>query len=345
MAKAGEGEPTITPARAVALAWRARVAGRVTIGHITGMRCYRLVGLGRWVTAAALAAAAGGRAPLRAQPAPAPVPLIVDDAFAAARLGDPSWVVLHVGFDRAEYEAGHLPGARFVPFNAYTVQTTTPDTLRTELPPLDSLQRLLERAGVVDGRRVLIVGQPIPAARFAFTMAVLGLDGRGAVLDGGVDAWREAGRPLSRELPPPAAAGRLTIAPTMQWLATAEDVRAAVRGDGTAIVDARLPEFYFGYSANGFKRAGHVAGAGNVPFTTVTREVGRLRPAADLDRLLAAAGAPRGAPVVTYCHVGQQASVLWLAARVAGRQARMYDGSFQEWSRLGDAPIATLERR
>lgn len=310
------------------------------------MRGHPLVGLGRLATAAVLAlAAVGGRAPLPAQSAPAAVPLLVDDAWAAARLGDPGWVVLHVGFDRAEYEAGHLPGARFVPFGAYAVQTTVPDTLRTELPPLDSLQRLLERVGVVDGRRVLIVGQPIPAARMAFTFAVLGLDGRAAVLDGGVDAWREAGRPLSRELPPAVPGGRLTITPQRQWLATADDVRAAVAGNGTAVMDARLPEFYFGYSSNGFPRAGHVAGAGSVPFSTVTRELGRLRSAADLDRLFAAAGASRAMPVVTYCHVGQQASLLWLAARVSGRSARMYDGSFQEWSRLPDAPIATLERR
>jgi thiosulfate/3-mercaptopyruvate sulfurtransferase len=225
------------------------------------------------------------------------------------------------------------------------VQTTSPDTLRTELPPLDSLQRLLVRAGVNDQSRVLIVGQPIPAARMAFTVAVLGLDGRAAVLDGGVDAWREAGRTISREVSAPVSGGTLTITPTLRWLARADDVRGAVRGDGTTLLDARLPEFYFGYSSNGFPRAGHVAGAGNVPFSTVTRELGRLRSPAELDRLLAAAGARAGASVVTYCHVGQQASLLWLAARVAGRSARMYDGSFQEWSRLGDAPIATLDRR
>lgn len=293
----------------------------------------------------AVLAASATPTPALAQAGPAAVPLLVDGAWAARRLGDADLVVVHAAFDRAEYDAGHLPGARFLPFGAYAVQTTAPDTLRTELPPLDSLQRTLARLGVTDRSTVLIVGQPIPAARLAFTFAVLGLDGRAAVLDGGVDAWREAGRPLTREAPPPAAPGSLTIRPDLRWVAKADDVRAAVRGDGTTVLDARLPEFYLGISANGFPRAGHVAGAGSVPFTTVTRELGVLRSPADLDRLLAAAGAAKGMPVVTYCHVGQQASLLWLAARVAGRQAKMYDGSFQEWSRLSDAPIATGERR
>lgn len=288
------------------------------------------------ILAAALAAAAPVVSPL-AQTA---VPLLVDGAWVAARAADPDLVVVHVAFERAEYEAGHLPRARFIPFAAYAVQVTAPDTLRTELAPLDSLQRVLVRAGVTDRSRVVVIGQPIPVARFMFTLAVAGLDGRAAALDGGVEAWREAGRPLSREVPT-VTPGTLTLTPDLRWLARASDVRAALAGGGAAVLDARLPEFYFGHSANGFPRAGHVPGAANVPFSTVTRELGRYRDAADLDRLLAGAGAPRGMPVVTYCHVGQQASLLWFAARLAGRPARMYDGSFQEWSRLADAPVTS----
>ncbi|MCU0623275.1 MAG: rhodanese-like domain-containing protein [Gemmatimonadaceae bacterium] len=272
--------------------------------------------------------------------AQAPMPLLVDAAWVTPRLADPDLVLLHVAFEKAEYDAGHLPGARFVPFAAYAVPVSRQDSLRTELPPIDSLQRVLVRAGVTDRSRVVVIGQPIAAARLLFTLAVLGLDGRAGMLDGGVEAWREAGRPLTRDVPV-VTPGTLTVTPDLRWLARADDVRAAVRTGSPMVLDARLPEFYFGYSANGFPRAGHVAGAGNVPFATLTRELGRLRDPGDLDRLLSAAGAPKGTPVVTYCHVGQQASLLWFAARLAGRPARMYDGSFQEWSRLADAPVTT----
>jgi thiosulfate/3-mercaptopyruvate sulfurtransferase len=267
--------------------------------------------------------------------------MLVDAPWVAARLADTGVVLLHVAFEKAEYEAGHLPGARFVPFTAIAPNVGGTDGLRTELAPLDSLRRVLADAGVADGRRIVVVGQPIPSARLYFTLAVVGLDAQASVLDGGVDAWREAGRPLVRDVPPAPRPGPLTLRPTPAVLATAADVRAVVASGTARVLDARAPEFYFGYSANGFPRAGHVATAASVPFNTLTRELGRFREVAVLDRLLATAGAPRGTAVVTYCHIGQQASLLWFAARLAGRPARLYDGSFQEWSRLADAPIET----
>lgn len=285
------------------------------------------------VVACHVALVALGAGSLRAQP-------LIPVREAAARLADPATVVVHVAMDRAEYDAGHLPGARFLPFAAYAGNVTSPDTLRTELPPTDSLVRLLRGAGIGDGARLLVVGQPIPSARFFFTLAYLGLDGRASVLDGGMDAWREAGQPVSREAVAAASATALAVSPRPDLLASAADVRAIVAdGRGGRLLDARLPEFHLGLAANGFPRAGRIPGAASLPFTTLTRELGQLRPVATLDALLTAAGAARGTSVVTYCHVGQQASLLWFAARLAGREARLYDGSFQEWSRLAGAPV------
>jgi thiosulfate/3-mercaptopyruvate sulfurtransferase len=252
-------------------------------------------------------------------------------------------VVVHVAFSDGEYLAGHVPGSRFVPFQAYAPNAPGSEGLRTELPPLDSLQRVLERAGLTADAPIVIVGQPIPAARFLLTLAYVGLDARAVILDGGIDAWREAGRPLERDIPIVAPTSlRLEAHPEV--FVTADELRQLVATRGAAIVDARTPEFYLGVSANGFPRAGHIAGAVNVPFASLTREVSRLRDRATLDRLFAQAGVPAGAPVVTYCHVGQQASLAWLAARLSGRAARLYDGSFQEWSRLADAPVETTSR-
>jgi thiosulfate/3-mercaptopyruvate sulfurtransferase len=281
---------------------------------------------------APLAPAAHAQAPV------APAPLLVSDQWLASRPQQPDLVVVHVAFDKAEYDAGHIAGARFIPFGAYAV--TSADTLRTELPPIDSLARVFGRAGITNSSRIVIVGAPIPATRFLLTLAATGLDARASVLDGGVEGWREAMRPLTTEVPVVAATSP-TLTATPRVLATAADVRAIVAGGGTQLLDARLPEFFTGVANNGFPRVGRIVGAGNVPFNTLTRELGKMRDAKTLDRLLTGAGARPGTPVVTYCHVGQQASLLWFAARLAGREARVYDGSFQEWSKLSDAPIAT----
>ncbi|MDX2184269.1 MAG: rhodanese-like domain-containing protein [Gemmatimonadaceae bacterium] len=267
-----------------------------------------------------------------------PAPLLVTEAWLARRLPQPDLVVVHVAFDKAEYDAGHIPGARFIPFAGYAV--TSADSLRTELPPRDSLARVFGRAGISNTSRVIIVGAPIPATRFLLTLAATGLDARASVLDGGIEAWREAMRPMTTEVP---AVGVTvpTLTDATRVLATAAEVRGIVGSGGAQLLDARLPEFFTGVANNGFPRAGRIQGAANVPFNTLTRELGRLRDPKTIDRLLAAAGAAKGTPVVTYCHVGQQASLLWFAARLAGREARVYDGSFQEWSRLTDAPVST----
>ena len=67
--------------------------------------------------------------------------------------------------------------------------------------------------------------------------------------------------------------------------------------------------------------------------------VGRFRPITTLKAQFASAGVSDGQTVVTYCHIGQQASLVWFAARLSGLTARLYDGSFQDWARHPELPV------
>jgi thiosulfate/3-mercaptopyruvate sulfurtransferase len=105
------------------------------------------------------------------------------------------------------------------------------------------------------------------------------------------------------------------------------------------LLDARLPEFYSGANAGGMPRAGHIPGARNVPFTSVLGKNGKLKPSRTLRAILNAGGGQKPALTVSYCHIGQQATVLYFVARYLGLQARLYDGSFQDWSRRSELPV------
>jgi len=271
-----------------------------------------------------------------AQGAGAPsLPLVVDGAWLSSHLTDARQVIVHAAASRPEYEAGHVPGARLLLFASYA---PTLEGLSSQMPPVAVLDSVLESIGVNDGDRLVIYGQPLQMARLLVTLEHLGLKGRVSVLDGGIDAWRDAGRPVSRELP---AVTRGSFTPKVDpgVIADIAWVSANTATGGVAIIDARAPEFYLGYSPGQMPRGGHIPGAKNVPFSALTTELTKLREGPKLSRLFSAAGVKRGDTVVTYCHIGMQASLLYLAARRQGYDARIFDGSFEEWSKRSDLPV------
>jgi thiosulfate/3-mercaptopyruvate sulfurtransferase len=157
------------------------------------------------------------------------------------------------------------------------------------------------------------------------------LGDRAALLDGGLAAWRGEGRPLST-VTPPIAPATFTSRPRLEAVADADWLRSRL-GDVT-LLDARTPDFHSGANAGGMPRAGHIPGARNIPFNTLWNAERKWKPAAALREML-----PAARPVVTYCHIGQQATVLYFAARYLGLEARLYDGSFQDWSSRAELPV------
>lgn len=267
-------------------------------------------------------------------------PTLVSTQWLARHLGDRDLVVLHASNQRADYDAGHVPGARFLAWSSFTGPR---DSLSTELPSEAKLDSLLEAAGVSDGSRIVLTGGPVTVlSRLFVTLDWFGLGDRVSMLDGGIDAWREEGRALSRDsvaVPP----GSVTPRPAAARIAGADWLAARAGGAarGVAVVDARTPEYFQGLASNNNPRAGRLPAAGNVPFNWLTGELGRFRDRADLERLFANAGVQRGDTVVTYCHIGIQACVAWVAARSLGYDVALYDGSFEDWSRRAALPVAS----
>jgi len=205
------------------------------------------------------------------------------------------------------------------------------------------LDSALEAIGVTDQSRIIISGGPlVNTARLYFTLDYFGLGTRTSLLDGGIEAWREERRPLSTT-EPVVAPGSVTLARSparlvdAAWIVNHTDAPTS----NVKVIDARAPEFFAGTSAGNYPRAGRLPMASNLPFTWMTGALTRFRDRMTLERLLRRAGVGRGDTVVTYCHIGMQASVVFLAARVMGYEAAVYDGSFEDWSRRRDLPVTT----
>ena len=271
--------------------------------------------------------------------------LLVSTEWLAVHIADPKLVLLHVG-ERAEYDAGHLPGARFVALRDVSAGASGPGAtaaLRLEMLPAEELRHRLEALGIADDARIVVYfGKDwvSPSTRLLFTLDYAGLGANAALLDGGQPAWVREGRAVTAEAVAPPA-GRLAPLRLRDSIVDAKFVREHRGSPGFAVVDARDSDYWSGVETGGSPehphRTGHIAGAHSVPFDSTTTDDLHLRPAKELGALFAAAGVAPGDTIIAYCHIGQQATAVLFAARTLGREVLLYDGSFEEWSRL---PVA-----
>lgn len=262
---------------------------------------------------------------------------IVSPEWLSQHLNDPGLVVVHVAGNRREFLSGHLPGARMLWANY--IAPSNPD-LASELPSVADLDTLIESLGILnDSKVVLYAAQMSPmAARAYMTFDYIGLGGRVAVLDGGFNVWKEKGLPISTDPAPTVKRGKFTPKVSSNVVVSGDFVNANIDKTGIKILDARTQNFYDGAPA-GQARAGHIPSAGNVPFTTLVDDKGMLKSREAITQLLTDAGVKPNDRVITYCHIGQQGSLLYLASRYAGHQTSLYDGSMDEWSSRSEFQI------
>ena len=268
--------------------------------------------------------------------------MLVTTEWLASHLQDPNLVLLHVG-DRKEFDEAHLPGARHLDRAAISA-TKAEGGLTLQLPPVAQLVEAFESLGVSGDSRIILYfdkDRITQTTRAYFTLDYLGLGDRTSLLDGGMGAWIAAGHPVTREVGPAPARGRISPKPRPEIVADAEYVKANLAKPPVVVVDNRLPQFHDGREKGMMPRGGRIPGAKSLPFDSLVGSDDRLKEKGELRELFTRAGVREGASVVTYCHIGQQASLGYFAARYLGYPARLYDGSFEEWSRRPELPVET----
>jgi thiosulfate/3-mercaptopyruvate sulfurtransferase len=266
--------------------------------------------------------------------------LLVSTKWLAKHLDDPNLVLLHVG-DPQEYPAEHIAGARLITLRDISTPHA-PSTLPLEMLAPDELRKRLEKLGISDDSRIIVYyGKDwvSPATRVVLTLDWIGLGDRTSLLDGGMPLWKQEGRAVTSALPATARSGRLSGRPPRGDLIVDHAVvQRNIKSPGVTIVDARAAMFYDGPS-HGEHRAGHIPSAVNLPFNSVFGDDLRLLSADSLRTLFRKAGVRQGDSIIVYCHIGQQATAVIFAAHSLGYTARLYDGSFDDWSPRKDLPV------
>ena len=274
---------------------------------------------------------------------------LVSAQWLAAHLKDPDLRVLDAswylpGSKRdpfAEYQAAHIPGARF--FDLDDVSDHRSD-LPHMVPPVEKLMSRMRAIGVGDGHQIVVYdGSGLFSAPRVWWLFKLMGQMDIAVLDGGFPKWQAEGHPVE-DLPPILRDRHMMVRRQNQMVKDVTQVSAASKLGESEIVDARSPGRFYGKDPEPRPglRAGHIPGSKNVFYKDLLKADDTMKSPDEMRQVFLEAGVDLDKPVITSCGSGVTAAILSLGlTRMGKTDHSLYDGSWTEWGMFPTLPIAT----
>jgi thiosulfate/3-mercaptopyruvate sulfurtransferase len=242
---------------------------------------------------------------------------------------------------RAAYSEGHLPGAVYVSLEDELSDHTVAGRGRHPLPSGRSLEAAARRWGIRQDSLVVVYDDwnRAGSARAWWVLTAAGLaDVR--ILDGGLGAWRSAGRDLETGTVTPQT-GNVTVPHDDLYSGARPTVTAEQAGVGAVtLLDTRAPERYRGDTEPVDAVAGHIPGARNLPSGAVLATDGTFLGDYALAQQLSDRGIDSSGPLGAYCGSGVTAAIAIAALAAMGCEAALYPGSWSEWSSDPSHPVA-----
>ena len=276
---------------------------------------------------------------------------LVSTDWLAAHMKDPDLRILDAstylpGVDRdgrTEYDAVHIPGARF--FDIDDVSDGRSD-LPHMVPPIEKFMSRVRAMGVGDGHQIVVYDGSglFSAARVWWLFRLMGQNNI-AVLDGGLPKWIAEGREVE-DLAPVIRDRHMTVRFQNQMVRDVTQVSSASKLGTSQIVDARAAARFRGEAPEPREglRSGHIPNSRNVPFTDLLNDDKTMKTPDQTRAIFESAGVDLKKPIITTCGSGVTAAVLGLALERMGYDMwSLYDGSWTEWGMFPTVPVATGE--
>lgn len=273
--------------------------------------------------------------------------MLIDCETLQQHLQDPAWVVVDCRFDlmqpnagREAYQHGHIDGARYADLNRDLSSPVSATSGRHPLPDPQQFAHQLARWGISNNSQVVVydAGNGLYASRLWWMLRWLGHEVV-ALLDGGLAAWQASGLPVTSVTPRPQS-GNFTPQVQVNAAVSMRQVRAGIRDGSMCVVDARAAERFAGEVEPIDPVAGHIPTAVNYPFEANLDSRGQFLPVDLLKQRFAGLG-DRPERVVHMCGSGVTACHNLLAMELAGLSgSKLYAGSWSEWVRHGENPVA-----
>jgi thiosulfate/3-mercaptopyruvate sulfurtransferase len=274
--------------------------------------------------------------------------VLVSTAWLADHLDDPTVRVVESDEDIMLYEIGHIPGSVKLDWH-----TDLQDQVNRDFVSKSEFEALLQERGIGNDTTVVFYGDKNNwYATYALWLFKYYGHEDARILDGGRVKWEAEGRPYTRDVPTHESTSYTAREPDASIRAYREDVLKQVESGAPSLVDVRSPAEYtgellhaIGYPQEGAQRAGHVAGARNIPWGTAAQADGTFKPFDQLKALYEAEGITPEKETIAYCRIGERSSHTWfvLTYLLGYDKVRNYDGSWTEYGSLVNVPIEKSE--
>ena len=265
------------------------------------------------------------------------LPLLVEPDQLEQVLGQPGLVVVDCGDERMHGQQ-HVPGAVHL------------DMRRIVVPRPPAMGAMADDAQIADALGALGIGPDThvvaydagggsAASRLLWTLDEIGHT-KYSLLDGGLVAWVAEGHRTENGKATPAPA-RYAIARHGSARADKAHILSRLGNPDMVVLDARTPAEYAGTDVRA-ARGGHIPGAVNMDWTEAVDRArnARMKPKAELKRLLESRGATPDKEIVAHCQTHNRSSHTWMAMKVLGYpRAKGYDGSWSEWGNDPNTPV------
>lgn len=266
--------------------------------------------------------------------------VLVDTQWLVDRLNDSNVRVVEVDTSPDPYKNAHIPGAVF--WNIFA-DLLLPD-LSINLDPT-AIEKLLSRSGIANETTVVAYGSYPGTGAWIFWLLKLFGHNDVRVLNGGHQKWMSLCRPVTAELANfPPTEYHATLDGSLRVLH--KEVQASIGQSDCVLLDVRTLQEYYGEHflmkpPEGIERAGHIPSSVHLEHIQTLNEDGTFKSVDDLQALYSSRGITADKQVFPYCAIGGRSAYTWFVLKylLGYPNVRNYDGSWNEWSRIPDAPI------
>lgn len=270
--------------------------------------------------------------------------VLVDTAWVAAHLNDPSIRIIEADEDVMLYEVGHIPGAVKLDWHV-DVQ----DKVNRDFIDQQGFEQLMRKWGISNDTTIVLYGDKNNwYACYTFWLFSIYGHSKMKIMNGGRSKWESEKRELTKEVPQFAQSNYRAQPANETIRAFRDEVLAGLKDPNRRLIDVRSPQEYSGellhmvnYPQEGAQRGGHIPGAKSIPWATAANTDGTFKSAEELRQIYLGKDITPDKDVISYCRIGERSAHTWfvLTYLLGFPRVRNYDGSWTEWGNIVRAPI------